>query len=128
MRETGANKGSTSRTKRLMTIEWDCPAATAGGLLRPRLAVTEENFVRSKEKGHASVSFSRPFAREGKQEGQTADMLNATRDDLAFRKATNANPSRPVPNNTRELGSGTVGAVVSNVKLMLPAELIDSDQ
>jgi hypothetical protein len=41
------------------------------------------------------------------QEDQTDYMLNTTPDDLAFRKATNANPRRPVPSNISELGSGT---------------------
>ena len=45
-----------------------------------------------------------------KQEDQTECMLNTTPDDLAFRKATNANPSRPVPRSRRLLGSGVAAA------------------
>ena len=37
-------------------------------------------------------------------------MLRTMPDDLALRKATNANPRRPVPRSTRLLGSG-VGAI-----------------
>ena len=93
--------------------------------LHPRLAVIEENWVRSKEKGHVSVSFSRLFAR-GEPRGTTDYMLRTMPDDLAFRKATNAKPSKPVPRSRRLLGSGAT--VVSNVKLMLPAWVTDSDQ
>ena len=53
-------------------------------------------------------------------------MLRTMPDDLAFRKATNAKPSKPVPRSRRLLGSGAT--VVSNVKLMLPAWVTDSDQ
>ena len=54
-------------------------------------------------------------------------MLNTTPDALAFRKATNAKPRRPVPRSTRLLGSGVVAE--SNVKLtvLFWAE-VDADQ
>jgi len=41
-----------------------------------------------------------------KQEEQTDYALIITPADFAFRKATNANPSRPVPRSKRLLGSG----------------------
>ena len=93
--------------------------------LHPRLAVIEENCVGSKEKGHVSVSFSRLFAR-GEPRGTTDYMLRTMPDDLAFRKATNAKPRRPVPRSTRLLGSGVVAA--SNVKLTTPWVEVDADQ
>jgi hypothetical protein len=56
------------------------------------------------------VLFSRLIAWEN-QEDQTDYMLNTTPDDLAFRKATNAKPRRPVPRSKRLLGSGVTEIV-----------------
>ena len=58
-------------------------------------------------KGTLPRPFLLPFNSE-EQEEQTDYECKTTPDALALRKATNARPSRPVPSNSREDGSGVV--------------------
>lgn len=57
-----------------------------------------------------------------KQEDQTYYMLNVAPDALAFRKATNARPRRPVPRSKRLLGSGVVVAAIP--KSVIPVSVL----
>jgi hypothetical protein len=88
-----------------------------------RAATNDPNQMirRAKKKGHVSVPFFRLAPRETKE--QIDYMLKkATPDVLAFRKATNAKPSSPVPRRSKLEGSGVTVSYPAMSVLFPPVE------